>query len=187
MKATELLKEDHGRILRALNVLEKMATRAEREKTLDPRAVEDIVAFLQVFADRHHQGKEEGILFPALLQDRTQKNYDNLCCLIFEHNQERYLVEGLGESIQTKNTREFVYCASRLIESLRSHIEKENLILFELADSVLSPIDDKRVAAEMQKFEQPGQRKVLADLLIKLDALESEYTGEKHVRTAVRS
>ena len=178
MKATELLKEDHRCILRALDVLEQMATRARRGEALNPKDIQDMVDFLQVFADRHHQGKEEGILFPALLQDRTQKNYDNLCRLIFQHNQERYLVEGLGESIRANNNRHFVYCACKLIEGLRSHIEKEDDILFELADSTLSPVEDARVASEMQQFEQPEQQKTLFELLHRLDGMESQYLGK---------
>ena len=176
MKATRLLKEDHRQILRALNVLEQMAGRAERGEILAETDAEDILAFFHAFADRHHQGKEEAILFPALLRDPDQRHYKQLRHMIFEHNQERSLAVGLEEAIRTKKTRDFVFCACQLAERLRAHIEKEDRILFELADSVLSPAEDEEIAAAMEDFERQWQQRVLSGLLRRLDELESEYT-----------
>src|SRR5688500_7832135 len=102
MKATNHLMEDHKYILRALNVLDQMAKAAGRGEQIDAQDVEDILQFLRLFADRHHQGKEESVLFPAILKDGHQGEYPKLCHLVFEHNQERSLVEGLEESLRTK-------------------------------------------------------------------------------------
>jgi hemerythrin-like domain-containing protein len=180
MKATTLLKEDHRNISRALDVLEMMTAHVKNGGNLNERDALDLVAFLQKFADRHHQGKEEFILFPALLQDRYQKNYGQLCRLIFEHNQERSLADGLEEAIRTKNTKDFIFCAYQLVEKLRAHIEKENRILFDLADSALSPADDEQVTAEMQNFESLWKERVLPTLLHRLDEMEQSYVGSTH-------
>jgi hemerythrin-like domain-containing protein len=179
MKATQLLKDEHGHILRALSVLEEMAARATRGETINKKDAEDMVHILEGFADRHHQGKEEAILFPALLQDRDQRYYNVLCCLIFEHNRERFLVQGLEESVRSGNTRDFVYCATSLVDKLRNHIEKEEEGLFSLADSVLSAQEDERVNSEMQQFERAWQQHVLTRLRSRLDELEAEYCPQR--------
>ena len=59
MKSMTFLIEDHRKILRALNVLEEMAARVQRGQKLNEKDVKGILAFLEGFGDRHHQGKEE--------------------------------------------------------------------------------------------------------------------------------
>jgi hemerythrin-like domain-containing protein len=59
--------------------------------------------------------------------------------------------------------------------NLRGHINKEDCFLFELADSILSPEEDERVAAEMQRFEHAWQQRVLTRLLHRLNELEASY------------
>lgn len=178
MKATLLLKEEHGHILRVLAVLEQMARRAKRGETITNKDAADLAHVLEGFADRHHQGKEEAILFPALLQDHEQQHYGALCHLIFEHNRERFLVQGLEEAIQSGSMRDFVYCANSLVNRMRAHIDTEEQGLFDLADSTLSPDEDERVADEMRHFELSWQRHVLPGLLRRLDELEGEYAGK---------
>jgi hemerythrin-like domain-containing protein len=135
----------------------------------------DLVALLKGFGDRHHQGKEEAVLFPALLRDPQQEHYAKLCSLIFEHDQERSLIDGLEEAVETRNTKEFLFCANRIVEATRAHIHGEDTCLLNLIDSVLSPVDDERVATELREFEHSWQSEVLPNLLKRLDELELEY------------
>jgi hemerythrin-like domain-containing protein len=135
MKSTSVLQEDHKYLLRSLNILAEIASRVEASQGVNQKDMEILLDFLKGFGDRHHQGKEESVLFPALLRDREQKNYHKLCSLIFEHNRERSLVRGLRDSLLTKNTRELVYYAQRLNEILRAHIKEEEEVLFPLVDS----------------------------------------------------
>ena len=185
MKSTALLLEDHRHLLRALSVLEEMAKRAQRGESLNERDVEDLLEFFRSFGDRHHQGKEEGVLFPELLQDRAQKNYQELDHLIFEHDRDRSLIEGLQDSILTKNAKDFVYCAGRLIEILRAHIHKEDEVLFALVDSTLTPSQDERVAQDMKSYDQLWQDKELSGLLAQLDHLESKYVVKAPAQATV--
>ena len=84
--------------------------------------------------------------FPALLRDPGQKNYRELCGLIFEHDRQRSLIEGLHDSIATKEPKDLVYCVTRFVEILRHHIQEEEQTLFPLANSTLSPAEDERIA-----------------------------------------
>ena len=177
MKSTDLLRKDHTHLLDALHILGEMAALAERSQIVDQKDVEELLSFLKGFGDRHHQGKEESVLFPALLNDRAQKNYHALCALVFQHNRERSLVEGLWESMATKHTKDFVFLATRLNEILRSHIKEEEEVLFPLVDASLSRVEDVSVASEMQAYDKVWQETQLSAQLGKLGDLKAKYLG----------
>ena len=175
MKVSDVLKNEHRLILRALDVLEAMALQTKLGQALGKRDTRDIVAILKGFADRHHQGKEEAVLFPALLQDRGQHHFQKLCHLIFEHEQERSLADGLEEAVETGNPREFLFCANQLIGKTRAHIDVEDKVLLRLADLSLSPAEQEKTVAELREFDASWQKQVLPDLLKRLDEMEAAY------------
>jgi hemerythrin-like domain-containing protein len=175
MECTNLLMQDHKIILRALDALQGMAERTERNEPVDHADVESLVRFLRVFADEYHQTKEESALFPELLKAATF-NYDQLRHMTYEHNQERSMVEGLEDAVLTKHGYEFVYFSNLLVQFLRTHIKKEDSILFQKADECLTAEQDACITAELKKFVlEPA-------LLHELRRLEWTY-----VRKAVRA
>jgi hemerythrin-like domain-containing protein len=178
MKSTKVLMDEHKLILRALNVLEQMAVNVEHGKQPDGQDVEDILRFLRLFADDHHQVKEEAVLFPAMLKSGDRNSLARLQWMTFEHNQERSLVEGLEDALRTNKGADFVYFAERLNHILRTHIHKEDHILFEFADDALSADEDERVANELVKFDAGFDQKVLKPLLERICSLERKYLGK---------
>ena len=152
MKCTDLLTQEHKTILRALDILDHMAARIAEDQPLAVEDVETILRFLRAFADNQHQAKEESALFPELLRT-SAANDAPLRQMIFEHDQERSLVEGLEDSLRTKRGMEFVHFANRLTGLIRTHIRKEDNILFPMAERCLSPEQDERVTTELNKFE----------------------------------
>src|SRR5215467_1952492 len=152
MKCTELLIQDHKAILRALDVLQQMADLVEDHQPLDHDDVETILRFLRSFADEYHQGKEESALFPELR--RTKSIHDPaLRQMLFEHDQERSLVEAIEDALFTKKGQEFVHFARRFVDLIRTHVKKEDSILFEIVERSLSPEQDQKVVAGFDKFE----------------------------------
>ncbi|PYS49551.1 MAG: hypothetical protein DMG13_23185 [Acidobacteria bacterium] len=152
MKCTDLLVQDHKIILRALNVIEHMAARVENDQFVETADVESILRFLRTFADDHHQTKEESALFPELMRTSAAQE-GPLRQMLFEHDQERSLVEGLEDALYTKKGAEFVYFANRLTALLRNHIRKEDDILFEIVERTLSSEQDEKVTEQFNKFE----------------------------------
>lgn len=168
MNCTDQLVEDHKVILRALDVLGRMAERTRNEQPVEARDIETLLRFLRTFADDYHQAKEESALFPELLNTALATR-GPLRQMIFEHDQERSLVEGLEEALHTKKGMEFVYYAHRLIDLIRSHIIKEDSILFAIVEGVLSADQDQRVTAELSRFQ------IEPSLMTDLQRLESAY------------
>lgn len=151
MKCTDLLTQDHKFILRALYVLEEMANRVENHQELEPDDVETILRFLRKFADEYHQGMEESALFPELRRVLPAPG-GPVRHMLYEHDQERSLVEGIEDALFTKKGPEFVHFANRLISMLRDHIRKEDDILFDMVDRFLSPEQDETVIAQFNRF-----------------------------------
>jgi hemerythrin-like domain-containing protein len=152
MKCTSLLMQDHKIILRALDVVDHMAERVANDQPVPAEDVETILRFLRAFADENHQTKEESALFPELLRT-SAANTAPLRHMIFEHDQERSLVEGLEEAMRTKQGVEFVQFAGRLTSLIRTHIHKEDYILFDVADRSLTTEQDERVTAELNRYQ----------------------------------
>jgi hemerythrin-like domain-containing protein len=161
MKCTDLLTRDHTIIVRALDVLDQMAVLVANNQTVDPQDVETLLRFLRTFADNHHQTKEESALFPELMRT-IAGSHTPLQHMIFEHDQERSLVEGLEDALYTKKGKEFVHFANRLSSLIRTHMEKEDNLLFQIVNRSLSREQDERVTAELNQFQV--DLGVLADL-----------------------
>jgi hemerythrin-like domain-containing protein len=160
--------QEHQIILRALDVLDTMAARTERDERVEPEDVETLLRFLHTFADDHHQMKEESALFPELMRT-SLANAGRLRQMRFEHDQERSLVDGLEDALRTKKGVDFVEFANWLTRLIRTHIQKEDEVLFEIAQRSLSTEQDEAITAELEKFPvDPG---VFADL----ERLEMTY------------
>jgi hemerythrin-like domain-containing protein len=174
MKSTNFLIQEHKVILRALDVLDAMSASIERTETCELADVDKILEFLRWFADAHHQAKEETILFPALKlaaasQGRPVEH------MILEHSQERSLVEEMEKDLRLAKFTEFVTCANVLSSTLRNHIYKEDRILFETADAILSAQDDDAVCERLTRFDTQLEKQLLEQKLAELRSLEWKY------------
>jgi hemerythrin-like domain-containing protein len=168
MKCTDLLLQDHKLIGRALDVLEQMAKRVERLEPVEHDDIESVLRFLRKFGDDIHQAREESALFPELLRNPHAQE-PSLRQILFEHDQERSLVEGVEDALYTKNGKQFVQFANHLVELLRNHIRKEDSVLFVIAERLLSAEQDERIIAELEKYN-------LEPILTReLQELESKY------------
>jgi len=174
MKCADLLDKDHQIILRALDVLEQMADEVKQGNSVDPPDVEFIVRFLKEFEDEHHQAKEESALFPVLLETSGPEQ-PRLGQMLFEHDQERSLVDGLEEALKTQHGQDFVHFANRLITLLRTHIYKEEVALFSLINMTLSDEQDNRVVAEFSRFDEQLERGSGNELLTRLGTFADKY------------
>src|SRR5690349_17261121 len=68
MKCIDALSKEHKIILRALDIVDHMASQTEKNQPVEPADVETILRFLRVCVDNHHQTKEESALFPELMR-----------------------------------------------------------------------------------------------------------------------
>jgi len=155
------LMHEHKAILIALDVMEKMHERVQNDKEMNSEDIKEILDFLRVFADKCHHGKEEGILFPALQDAGILKQEGPIELMLAQHAQGRKLIRRMQTSIENKpiDKHAFIFAASSYVNLLRNHREKEDTMLF--------PLSDAKLSAEMQK-----------KLLVKFENLEKNVIGE---------
>jgi hemerythrin-like domain-containing protein len=174
MKSTEFLIHEHKLILRALDVLDALCGSVEKAGELDQSDADMVLDFLRWFADAHHQAKEETILFPAL-KNAAAAQAGPIEHMRLEHNQERELVEDIEAGLRLAQVSELVADAARLGSTLRNHIYKEDRILFETADAVLSQPEDQALLDRLTRFDTALDKQILETKLKDLHALEWKY------------
>jgi len=137
--ASEDLVAEHEGILSGLNILEKMVHHLEEGEPVDRKDLLGILDFLRLFADKCHHGKEEGLLFPELENRGMARENSPIGQLLIEHVEGRKFLAMMGEALKKEDFGSFSENATAYIALLRSHIKKENEILFPLGDQLIAP------------------------------------------------
>lgn len=160
MRLTEVLKNEHEAILLMLSILERIAEKLEAKESVDVTHLEKIFEFIKVFTDRCHHAKEEKGLFKALIDSGFPKEGGPIEVMLLEHDQGRGYVKGLGEGIAKYKTGELAAAsviadnARNYVGLLRAHIDKENNILYPMADMHIPPNKQKSLTSEFDRIEE---------------------------------
>jgi hemerythrin-like domain-containing protein len=156
MKATQYLKKEHEEIAMMLSIMQKITHKVGGGEKLYVEHYEKIIDFLEGFADKcHHHAKEELILFPAMESKGIKKDEKCIGLELKEHKESNDFVQSLHKAFNVykkdSNKGAIGVFAGLLnyINLLRSHIEKENNVLFKMADEVLS---DKEQEVMLKAF-----------------------------------
>ena len=145
--------DEHRVIERVLCAVEKLATGPVG--ALDPwkKAIE----FIRGFADQCHHFKEEKVLFPAMEAHGIPNEGGPIGMMLMEHEEGRSYVRSMVAAltlVEAKNEaakESLLKSARAYCRLLREHIQKEDDILFRMADEVI-PADAQR--ALLASFEQ---------------------------------
>lgn len=142
-RPTHTLKHEHRIIEQALRALDGICTRLELGEQIPIEALNQMLDFVQIYADRFHHEKEELHLFPALQESGMQVEGGPLGFLKQEHHTERQLLIDLGVAVtdfrhgsETAKQR-IIDIARNYSRHLLSHIRREDAILFMLAEEIL--------------------------------------------------
>lgn len=160
MTPTGQLKEEHEGVKLMLNILEKVCERMEAGKDVDPGHVDRILEFLKVFVDTCHHAKEEDILFPAMERAGIPRDGGPIGVMLSEHVAGRAFVRGMAKAAEALRRGDraaatpFQGDARGYIDLLRAHIEKEDGILYPIADARLSPATQKEILESFEKVEE---------------------------------
>lgn len=178
MKATQQLKDEHEGIKIMLNILGQICFRLETKGDFDEKHFEGILEFLKVFVDKCHHGKEEDLLFPALEEAGIPKEGGPIGAMLEEHRLGRNYISAMSEAFdgykqKNKSFSQGIAVNGRdYIALLTNHIEKENSVLFVMADSRLSETIQDELFEGFEKIETerigPGKHEEFHHLLEKL-------------------
>jgi len=143
MMPTDQLVEEHVSIQLMLNVLERICGKLDAGEKVSHKHLEQILEFIKVFADQCHHGKEEQVLFPALEKIGFPRDGGPIGVMLAEHTEGRQYVKELGEAIgrygrgDSAASNGLSTSARKYIALLNAHIEKENVVLFPMAEEHL--------------------------------------------------
>ena len=157
--ATDILRKEHDAILRMLAVAEVTAESLEAESRVAPENLNGLLEFFRLFADRCHHGKEEDLLFPALERKGMPRQGGPIGVMLMEHDFGRSLMRQMAESAEAyaggdvAAGRRWARAAREYAAMLRQHIEKENNILFVMAERLLSPAEQEELASAFERVE----------------------------------
>ncbi len=146
---TQVLREEHRVILRAIELVELAAGRLDAGRALPAGWWEELLEWLRAFADRNHHAKEETYLFPALARAGVPASGGPVGVMLDEHTEGRGLIRLMAEGPGPGRAA----AARRYVHLLRDHIDKENGVLFPLADAVLDPEAQLLVARAFEDVE----------------------------------
>jgi hemerythrin-like domain-containing protein len=184
LKATDDLKSEHRGIERMLNIAEKAAQALVVGRSVPAQAFVDMVDFLRNFADKCHHGKEETELFPAMEKAGVPRQGGPIAVMLAEHDQGRAFIRAMadaGERYSKGDASAKAPLAAAIngyVQLLRSHIFKEDNILFPMADSVVPTAEQARLVTAFDDIEAnvmgPGVHERYHALL---DEMEKQAAG----------
>ena len=182
MTPTEQLKEEHGGVKVMLGILGKICERMESGKPVPVQHLEQILEFLKVFVDTCHHGKEEEHLFPALKASGVPVEGGPIGRMLQEHEQGRAFVRGMGAAARAyakgaaTGAADFASNARGYTRLLLDHIDKEDNVLYPIADARLSAETQAALSAAFERVEEErvghGRHEAFHALM---DRLREEY------------
>jgi hemerythrin-like domain-containing protein len=158
-KAIEVLMNEHRLIEQVLGSLETFAAEVEGGLAPQRSLLADYGAFFRDFADACHHGKEEDILFQRMVERGFSRDTGPVAVMLYEHKVGRSHVAVLREagggsgplaSVETALVLEY---ATAFIPLLRTHILKEDRILYPMAVRLLTGPEMDAMETDFEAFE----------------------------------
>ena len=182
MGPLEDLRAEHEGILLMLRIFERICERFVPGGRLDVTHLDQIMEFFVVFVDKCHHGKEEEFLFPALEEAGIPREGGPIGVMLREHAAGRTCVSQIKETLTDYKAGDpragegFRQHARQYTELLRQHIDKENNVLFVMAESRLPRARQEELgrAFETLEKERIGEGKH-EEFHALLDQLQKEY------------
>ncbi len=174
------LVNEHRNILAVLESFDTFAATTVSSDHCDLAKLGRYVKFIREYADKYHHAKEEDILFLTMEEHGFSRQAGPLAVMLYEHEEGRKYVKFLLEASQepqslTEDERRAVANAIRgYTELLRSHIYKEDNILYPMANQNL-PKEVYKIMTD--KFDLIDNEHVASGEATELEALRRELTG----------
>ncbi len=157
--ATGILRHEHEAILKMLDVMDEVNRRIERSAAVRGEVFAGLVEFFRLFADKCHHGKEEDLLFPAMEAKGFPRQDGPIAVMLGEHDQGRACVremaaaaDGIAIGADGSASR-WLSAAGTFSSLLRAHIDKENNVLFVMAERILSNGEQSKLAEDFERVE----------------------------------
>ncbi len=159
-KCIESMMQEHELIVGVLASLQAMAEKLATGGLVGRQDVADFGRFFRDFADKCHHGKEEDRLFVKMVEAGLPQDSGPIAVMLAEHDAGRQEVRGLleigasaGPLKEVERVRAIDY-ARQLVPLLYAHIQKENNVLYPMAQTTIAPEEFDLLDRSCEAFDQ---------------------------------
>lgn len=161
MYSVELMVAEHENILKLIAVMRKACCGILEGQAVDDGDFRKMISFARNYADKHHHGKEEQILFAEMSQ-KLGRIGENLIQhgMLVEHDLGRLFISELEAALnrhrddpQTVHKLDILTGAGGYAGLLQRHIDKENQVIYTYAQKNLPQDILQSVDERVRQFE----------------------------------
>lgn len=183
MNSIEIMVQEHVYIKRMIKVIRKACLDIFHGGEVDYNDFVTIIDFIRSYADKHHHGKEEKILFDEMTK-KLGTVAEKLIThgMLVEHDLGRLYIsdaEAALEKIKAGEEESKLDLVSNMMGYgylLTRHIDKEDGVVYTFGEKNLSKESKEKVNLDSEKFEkeatEKGTQKYYIDFL---ESLEEKY------------
>lgn len=168
--ATQVMEAEHRNIESVVKALGDIAVAIEKGERADAAFLETAVQFFRVYADKLHHGKEEALFFPMLVKRGVPPQGCPIGGLNHEHEKGRALVGLLEEEVAVYKQRRpgtqnsLIQTLQGIADLYQNHIWKEDVMVFPMADKVLTEADQKELIGKFAEVDRSIGLEVVAQM-----------------------
>ncbi len=183
MDSIKLMMEEHQYILRMLAVVRKACYGVMQGDAINYEDFHKMIDFIRSYADAHHHGKEEKLLFNEMVTHLGPLGNKLITHgMLVEHDMGRLFIQELVAALdRVKDGDEMskldvIANAISYTHLLKRHIDKEDTVVYTFAERQLSPEIMDKVNHETAEFERSALEKGTKNYYEQLvEALEERY------------
>lgn len=166
MDSIRLMMEEHQYILRMLTVVRKACYQVLQGETIDYEDFDRMIDFIRNYADAHHHGKEEKLLFHEMVAHLGPLGNKLITHgMLVEHDLGRLFIGDLREALNRvkdgdeESRLDVIANAIGYTHLLKRHIEKEDSVVYSFAERQLPREVLEAVELKTQEFEAEATAK----------------------------
>ena len=178
----ELINGDEHKVIKECLVIRKVCIGIMNNKDIDYADFEKMIDFVKNYADKHHHGKEEKILFNKMI-DEIGKPAEMLVRhgMLVEHDLGRLFIKNLEEALLNvkkgcnDSKVDVIANAVSYTHLLYRHIDKEDNVAYPFAIRSLSSRTLKKINDECHDYEDDVKIRIQSIYIKLLNYLEEKY------------
>ena len=162
----EILMAEHENIVRFADIMKIKCCNVLEGEVVDTKLFREAIDFVRNYADKHHHGKEEQILFERMLAKLgpVAEKLVKMGMLV-EHDLGRLYMTELeaalnryDENKNTENKLDILTNMTGYIDLIKRHAGKENAVVLSFADRSLTDEDKAYVDEKTKEFEEDKEK-----------------------------
>ncbi|WP_426349846.1 hemerythrin domain-containing protein [Alloiococcus sp. CFN-8] len=161
MKAFEIMVEEHKNILEMLEVIRAYSLKILKGEKVNYEDFYKIIEFIRNYADKHHHGKEEELLFNKMVEKLGAPGEKLVKYgMLVEHDLGRLFVKDLEEAVgrviegNMEARLDVIANAIGYSNLLKRHIEKEDSVVYVFAEKNLPEATLEELEQQCNSYEE---------------------------------